>query len=254
MTGTEPPAADRPKPESLAGVFGVGFGLLIIAGLVLVIVGYGPRGIAASSVLAGSLEVVELPEGMTLEANALILPTGEKVVTVSSGSPFWINPAELIDRSARMGGGMGRGMGPGGGMGFGPGSPGFEEYDWAGVEVESEDSMPARVYLVTYPRRSASKVLVRQFSGLAWRDLSQISAKGGTAVVGGGKIEWAGYAADFVRQRRFLEGGSFRDTIRVNLSLGQQCWIAYAIWPERHTGSEEVVREVLAAVRPVAEG
>ncbi len=251
MTGAEAAAVNPQKPESLAGVFGVGLGLVIIALLVLTIVGYGPKTTTASSVLDGTFEVGELPEGLTLEPHALLLPTGERVVTIGNGAPLPVGPAELIDRSPGGGpggmGGMGRG---GGGPGSGPGSPGFEEYDWAGVEVKVEDSLPARLYLVNYPERRAPGVLTRQFSGLRWRDLSEISAKGGSAVIGGGKIEWSGYSADFVRQRRFIEGGVFRDTIRVNLSLGQECWIAYAIWPASEAGSERVVREVLAVLRP----
>lgn len=252
MTGAEAAAASPREPESLAGVFGVGLGLVIIALLVLTIVGYGPKTTTASSVLAGTFEVGELPEGLSLEPHALLLPTGEKVVTFGNGAPLPVGPAELIDRGPGGGpGGMGRGGG-GGGPGPGPGSPGFEAYDWAGVEVKAEDSLPARLYLVTYPKRRAPGVLTRQFSGLRWRDLSEIPAKGGTAVIGGGKVEWSGYAADFVRQRRFIEGGTFRDTIRVNLSLGQECWIAYAIWPAGHIGSEDVVSDVIAGLRPAA--
>jgi hypothetical protein len=93
-----------------------------------------------------------------------------------------------------------------------------------------------------------------QFRGLEWKDLLEIDVQGGSSVVGGGKLEWFGFDADWVRQRRFIVGGSFRDTMRVNLSLGHQCWVAYAIWRQGAQASEEVMGELLAALAPVGEG
>lgn len=251
MSDAEGSEKSLTKPETVAGVFGVGLGLCLIVLFVLTIVGYGPRAETAASVLDGSFVVEALPEGLTVEPLALLLPGGEQVVTIGNGQPLPVTPKELLEPSPfeRMGPGGLPGAPPEGG----PGAPPFEKFDWSSVEPEATDTLPARVYLVHYPERGAPALLTMQFRGLRWRDLSEIPAKGGSAVIDGGKLEWNGYAADFVRERRFLEGGSFRDTMRVNLSLGRSCWVAYAIWGEREEGSEEKVREVLAVVRPAGE-
>jgi len=248
MSEAEEPETRPTKPETLAGVFGVGLGLCFIVLFVLTIVGYGPRARTAASLLEGSFALGALPEGLAVEPLALRLPGGEEVVTIGNGQPLPVTPKELIEPNPFEG--MGPGGRPGGPPGAGPGAPEVEKFDWSSVEPEAEDTLPARVYLVHYPERRGPALLTMQFRGLRWRDLSEIPAKGGSAVVDGGKLEWSGFAADFVRERRFLEGGSFRDTVRVNLSLGRSCWVAYAIWPEREEGSEEKVREVLAALRP----
>jgi hypothetical protein len=251
MTQGTDTTSDPAKPESLAGVFGVGLGLAIIAALLGAVLFYGPTRTSAAELLASRFEVGELPEGITLDEGSLTLPSGERVVTFTTGEPLAIGPAEIKAGLAPSGrkGGPGRGH-PGMGNGGGPKNPEAEPFDWTGIEAEATDTLPARLYLVSYPVDRAPGILGAQFRGLDWKDISEIGEKGGTAVVGGGVIEWAGYSADFVRQRRFLEGGSYRDTIRVNLSLGRVCQVAYAIWPERHDGSEEAVGRVLSALRP----
>ena len=224
--------------ESCGGVVGVGLGLALIVLSLASLLFYGPRPSDASELLASSFALGQLPEGLELEPQAVTLPSGELVVTFSDGAPLELSPLELVTSSKP------KSSKP---------EEEFVEFDWAAVEVLSEGELPSRLYLVRFPRQRAERVLASQFRGLEWRDLSEISARGGSTVVGGGKLPWAGYSADWVRERSFLEGGSFRDTLRVNLSLGQECWIAYSIWPERVAGSEEAVAECLAALEPLAE-
>ena len=51
------------------------------------------------------------------------------------------------------------------------------------------------------------------------------------------------------RFRRFPEP-YFRDALRVNLTLPEHYWIAYALWPPNERGSKEKVEELLAAILP----
>jgi hypothetical protein len=229
-------AAER--RESLGGVLGIGLGLLILAMCVLAVLNRAPKRGAAAEVLAESFTIAELPGAFVLEEQAITLPAREQIFTFSDGSELEIEPGELVTSQGRHGG-------PGGEMGD------FEEFDWSAVKPESKGDLPARFLLVRFPTSRAESILNSQFRGLSWRDLSELSAKGGSTVVGGDKLNWAGYSADWVRQRRFIEGGSFRDTMRVNLSLGSECWIGYAIWPELAEGSEGALSRLLDALKPV---
>ena len=238
MEATSEARGESRRFESCGGVLGIGLGLMLIAVCVATVALYGPRQLDARELLSGSFELGALPEGLVLEPEAIALPMGEQVVTLSDGSAFQLSPAELLAESS------GREQSS---------EEEFVEYDWRSVGALSEGALPARLYLVRFPRSRAERILASQFRSLEWRDLSEIPSGGGSTVVGGGKLPWAGYEADWVRERRFLEGGSFRDTLRVNLSLGQECWIAYAIWPERAAGAEQVVGECLAAFAPRAQ-
>jgi len=231
--------SDSPRErESLVGVFGIGLGLSILLACVYTLIGYGTRSMAPTEALGGAFEVGAFPGTYQLEDEAVLLPSGERVVVISNGEEFEFDPVPVI-KSARGGrGGMGHGQD-------------FVPYDWKGIAIGAEGAGPARLYLVNYPLGRASKVLASGFRDLQWRELSDIGAEGGKAVVDGGKLEWAGYSADFVRERLFIKGGSFRDMLRVNLSIGSSCWVAYAIWPRESVGSTEIVREILGGLSPI---
>ncbi|MCB9916211.1 MAG: hypothetical protein H6828_13870 [Planctomycetes bacterium] len=237
---TSADAAER--RASLGGVFGVALGLALIALCVAALL-RGPQRLPAATVLAEAFAPCERLGALTLEPEARVLPGGERVLTFTDGSELEVTPAELVERR-----GMGPGMGPG--MGQSPAAPDVEPFDWSSVTPEVRGAPPARLYLVGFPAEAGEAVLASAFRGLEWRELADLPKEGGAAVVGGGKLEWAGYAADWVRERRFLEGGSFRDTLRVNLTLGRRCWIAYALWPERSEGSEAAVAALLAELAP----
>jgi hypothetical protein len=238
MEATPEVEGESRRFESCGGVLGIGLGLVLIVVCAATVALYGPRRLDARELLSRSFELGTLPAGLVLESEAVALPGGEQVVTFGDGSPLSISPTELLTESS---------------AGKQDSQEEFAEYDWQSVESLSEETLPARLFLVRFPRSRAERVLASQFRGLEWRDLSEIPSKGGATVVGGGKLPWAGYEADWVRERRFIEGGSFRDTLRVNLSLGQECWIAYAIWPERAAGAEQVVGRCLVALTPRAQ-
>ena len=63
-----------------------------------------------------------------------------------------------------------------------------------------------------------------------------------------GEVTWRGWRATFVRERAFLEGGSWQDATRVNLSQGGRFLVLHVIWPPGSEGSEDVLDELLAAV------
>ena len=244
-------AADVQLAEGGGGGLGqalvVALGLAAVAVCVLVPFFYGSRTLAAGPALAQSYALGKLPHDFELGPEAFLLPGGERVFVFgpglagapSEGSPGPILAAAGLEREE------------GEGSEAQSGTPGFT--DWASLSPVSTGTPPERLFLVKYPTGRASSVINEQFRSIEWKDLRDIEADGGRTAVDGGKLEWAEYAADFVQERTFVRGGTFRDSLRVNLSLGRECWIAYAVWPELDAGSKEVVRELLTALRPTQE-
>lgn len=244
-------AADVQLDEGGGGGLGqvlvVALGLAAVAVCVLVPLLYGSRTLPAGPALAQSYELGELSHDFELGPEAFLLPGGERVFVLgpglagapSEGSPGPILAAAGLEREA------------GEGSEAQSGTAAFT--DWGSLSPVSTGTAPARLFLVQYPIGRAASVIDEQFRRIEWKDLRHIEAKGARTAVDGGKIEWGEFAADFVQERTFVRGGTFRDSLRVNLSLGRECWIAYAVWPELNAGSKEVVGEVLGALRPTQE-
>ena len=221
---------------SLGSVFGVGAGFLVLLICIAVLLGYGPRRRVASESLAEHYDVNSLPFGFVLQTEAYTLPGGEEVYVMNSPDfepalPAEVESAIVDDKD-------------------GP-RAGEEKVDWSSLQVAATGTPPAQLFLVKYPLSRAESVLKGQFRTLEWKDLSEIESKGGRSAVDGGKLEWNGYDADYVQQREYLPGLRFVDQVRVNLTLGGQCWIAYAVWPQQAAGSVAPVEKLLAALEPV---
>jgi len=221
---------------SVGVILGVAGGVLLLVACVGVPLGFGPRTLAASDALAQHYDLGALPFGFHLQPVLHVLPAGERVYVLNADD-FVPEKLEHFEfKSPRS---------------HGPPAPDAPLVDWSKIEALSSGSPPDQLFLVEYPLNQAESVIAGQFRALEWKQLSEIDAGGGRSAVDGGKIEWNGYMADFVRQREFRPGLRFVDQVRVNLSLRGECWIAYAVWPEQHTGSTEPVEELLGALRPL---
>lgn len=249
MTSEDPIAipGETSEPTTRVGpgaVLGIAIGFFVVLGCLGLIAFHGWRTFVASEGLETSFELSGLPEGFTLSDDAYLLPSGERVYVIADGSK------ELTRLPVEDLGGLEPGEGESTEADTGDDHD-FEEYDWTSIPVESTDQAPMQFFLVQYPTKRAEAVIRSEFQGLDWKELKYIGAKGGRSAVEGGKLEWAGYAADFVREREFIRGGTFRDVLRVNLSVGGECWVGYALWPTSHAGSEKAAEEFLAGIRPI---
>lgn len=233
-------ATERERPSAVLGI-GLGLALLGLAALALLLVRERPLDPALA--LADSFELGELPFGMRLE-RALRLPGGETLVVLGDGrelssdalppDPSEPEPGdrELPASSPAASAGEER-----------------EAVDWSKVVELESGTPPARLFLLRHPEASAERAIGRAFRNLQWRELADVDAKGGRLAVEGGRIPWGAFAADFVRERLFLPGLAFEDSIRVNLSLPGRYWIAYAFWPRGYPASKERLEELLGALR-----
>jgi hypothetical protein len=236
--------AAAPAGSGNIKTLGVGLGLLAVALCILTPLFYGSSTFAAADRLALRYKLGELPPAYSLEESGILLPGGERIFVFSGGEEGADSVGEFLvtetddsvateadestNRSAE------------------------DHIDWSKVEPLSEGSAPSRLFLVHYPTSRAKAVIDAHFRRLEWKDLRSIEPKGGSTAVDGGKLEWNGFGADYVQVRSFISGGAFRDVLRVNLSLEDECWVAYAVWPELHAGSKEPVQELLASLQPTS--
>jgi hypothetical protein len=145
--------------------------------------------------------------------------------------------------------------------------------DWDALPVVAGTD-PARAALAWSPRERAERLLRDEFTALRFetREMGPGGGPGGGGGPGrgkpdeppeapppklqdGGTIHWAGYAAPYVRLREFeLENGvpRFVESVRVNLTVGSRCCVLYLRWPHGEAGSREKTLEVLAALEPLA--
>lgn len=248
MSDEREPVGEGAPRESIAGVLGVGLGLLVIAVCALMLLRMGPQPLDARAELERDFELGELPFGLA-PGGAYRFSSGETVVELTDGRVLGIDvETELESPDAELA--------PETMLETGTAPPETPKPDWGALPEGEAGTPPARVFLVRYTADGAERTLARQFRNLEWRELADIEALGGRAVVEGGRLRWGEYAPDFVRERRFkADPPRFQDSLRVNLALPGRYWIAYAYWPEGLPGSSAPLEAVLAALgaKPVVE-
>lgn len=212
--------------ESRGGVIAVGVGLVLAAVALVTLFTNRPREADPVELLAEDFEIGELPPGFSLE-RGLRLSGDERIVLIRGPVPLDEDPPRRVEPSAEE-----------------------EAPDWAALPEGPRGTPPARVLLLGTPRTGAQAALDRAFRKVEWKDLADLGREGGRTAVDGGKLEWAGLSADWIRERLFEPAGTFRDEVRVNLTAGSRCWILHAIWPRGLPGDTEPLRGLLDALRP----
>ncbi|MFT5052968.1 MAG: hypothetical protein ACI8QZ_004406 [Chlamydiales bacterium] len=265
------------RRETPAAVFAVALGLFLIAVSAVAMFLVRLPEVDGAALLDERFAAHDLPVGMEV-VDAIQLVRGEEVVVLSDPAIWsegraserlvWdpITKKQEAERGKSFGGGSERGgrgssRRGGGGHGGGHGGPGtgadFKMMDWSSVEAGEAGQDPWEVAFVWYPRKLAEKVLNTQFGSRGFDDLRFIGTGGGKATVALGSVAWAGYDTHYVIERQFAmvdDEKAFRDTLRVNLSLGTRGCVLYARWAAGVPGSIDTVSTLLEGFTPVAPG
>jgi hypothetical protein len=241
--------AGRPVRETPAGVIGVAFGLALIAALVLLVLGRTARPIDGHALVAASFDLGELPFGLQI-TGASELTGGERVVRLE------VPGAEEPERRAPE-------PAPGDATGDAPADApadatgdatgdmdDAQRFDWSKVEEGPPGTPPIRAFLIWYPAGSGERALARQFRDVVWQDLRDFGVKGGRMMTAKGTLDWAGYDAGYVVERELEQGGTFRDWMRVNLSVGGKACVLVARWARGSPCARERVEELLGRLGP----
>jgi hypothetical protein len=224
-----------PSPLSARAVLltGVALGLLGVA--VWLLGTQTTRSLDGAEQLRRWFSLDELPAGVRI-AEACSLPRGDVVVRfgwddAGEEAPR-IDPPEIPTDSM------------------------FDPYDWSKAPSAPAGSAPREVLVVELPLDRASAELRELFDGGTdlRGDWLSVPRSGGRRVLARGRVDWAALAAPYVMEREFEAGGTYCDTLRVNLTVERQPRILIARWSRGVPGSTEVVRPLLSSLSPRGSG
>jgi hypothetical protein len=228
-----------PGGEHTSGVLGVAFGLFLLLSLLLGILSQRASKADAPALLSAWFEVGELPFGLEVDS-AVTQARGEEVVLLSRP-----DAPEETPRAERP---------------EGEDDDEDEEddsFDWSTIPIGPEGTPPLAVMVIHYPKGLAESELTRLFEtgGDRWDDddemeMLDVGSEGGRTVMERGRLPWQEYSTSFIHERELEYGGTFRDAIRVNVSLPKRACVIFVRWPRGFPGSKDDAKEVLAAFKP----
>jgi len=252
----ELPAERRPM-----GIVMVSIGLVFVVAAVGMMFTLRTAPLDGAALLAERFEYETAPWGFE-PTEALRLQQGEEMVVLADPDyePPAVDDSQPERESAegeRSGGGgppggdrRGRGRGRRGGGSVGSVDSGA---GWDKLADGEAGTRPYEVAFVWYPLRMAEDLLKRQFIQVNFSDTRSVDWGGGSVVVDSGELDWFGYAARYVRERHFKwQAGeqTYHDAMRVNLTIGNRCCVAYMRWRDGAVGDKQVVEELLRSFGP----
>ena len=247
------------RPATPLGILGILLGLFVIVGLGMRPFQKGDRPLSDDSAVTGTFGPEAAPLGWPLHS-ATRLADGREIylyrdpdaappLALPEDPPAPPKPPEGSQGSSG-GGRKGRG-GRGGG-----GDWQRDKKKWTRLAFGEANQPPREVALVKLPIGRAEEELRRMFQGLEYRDLEDVGDDGGDVPVDAGRFDWSIYEAPFIRVRHLREEdderATFHETIRINLTLGRDPWMAILVWDERLQGELDWAKEAVAFLRPTA--
>lgn len=235
--------ADESERDSAGGIFGITLGLSLFAVAILVAVSSKAEALEdPAEVWAQYFEAESVPSGFEF-SEAALLPGDRMVVKLRrSAASVPMEDTELARNSLPEG--------------EGSSEPASEEsldsVDWSALKEGERSLDPDELVFVIYPSQDSGAMLETYFQDLSQDGVEELGLEGGTLIVESGEFDWLGFETHYVRQREFRVRGNvpgFRDSLRVNLSVGQSC-VLIALWPVGAPSSVESLEELLAQVEP----
>lgn len=177
-------------------------------------------------------DVQPLPDGLVVtEAN--VLPRGDLTVVLARADAGAEPPRNEV---------------PEGQAGAGE----WEPFDWSKVPSGAVGTAPREVLVVELAPGHAAAELEQLFErGEDLRgDWSSVSRSGGRRILERGQLRWGVLEAPYVIERAFESGGTFRDTLRVNLTRERTARMLIARWTRGFPASREPLQRLLDALGP----
>ncbi|MBM3987535.1 MAG: hypothetical protein FJ294_06215 [Planctomycetes bacterium] len=125
-------------------------------------------------------------------------------------------------------------------------------FDWSKVTSGAVGATPREVLVAELKLEHASAELEQLFErGEDLRgDWWSVPRSGGRRALERGKLRWGPLEAPYVLERAFEAGGTFRDTLRVNLTRERTPRILIARWTRGSPASPAPVQRLLDALAP----
>ncbi|MBL8859025.1 MAG: hypothetical protein JNL28_11000 [Planctomycetes bacterium] len=123
-----------------------------------------------------------------------------------------------------------------------------EKVDWSRVPIPASRTAPRRIVFLFPTVANGQAATDAFFLKSEWKDIADLGPRGGKVVISAKKIPWRSYSADWVHERVFEPGLTFRDAVNVNLSQEKRPCVMTALWSRGEAASEESVKELLTAL------
>jgi hypothetical protein len=219
--------ASEGKREVRSGVLGVGMGfaLLVALGFWLFRQHAQPRD--GVELLAEWFQDAELPFGLEVQEAAELMD-GEELVKLARASAPVEEPRKSPTAKSPTDGATIR---------------------WEELPQGSPDQPPREVVLAHFPTGGDAGVIARLFGPQESSGIGQVGSQGGKVLVDAGKLPWGEFDVDYVYEREFEAGGTFVDTVRINLTQPGRVLVLRARWSRNETFSKSRTKELLAALR-----
>lgn len=226
-SGSPDTVASSSDRNSIAGVFGVALGLLILIGLVAGLARPRLGAPDGGALLAEWFGVETLPFGLEVEGAVDVLGNSTMVHTRRSLDEPEAERAEPPENGQ------------------------WPWIQWGELEEGPGGTPPVEVVFLRYARGTANAELERVLgrSGRK-RHLHEIQKQGGRMVIDQGTIDWGPYAVRYQVEREFERGGTFVDSVRSSLTTPGFPCVMIARWARGFPADPSAVEQVLAVLEP----
>jgi len=212
----------KPRGLSAGALIAIAAGLMVLSVLVAVLVVLRGGPIDGAGQLDAHFGAHTLPFDLVLKS-AREMPGGERMVVFDSTKIVAEAPVRAVGKAP---------------------------VDWAKLAVPNAGTAPLRVAFLFLTADAPQAHFDAFFTNEKWQRVEELGPEGGLVPMDKNAISWRGHAADFVHERAFEEGGTFRDVMRVNLSVEKKPCVMWASWPRGAQASRAMFEEILAALSP----
>ena len=242
---------ESPRPLTTPSLLGIALGLAVLAAVTLSFLRRGVEELSieeARDLLHARFEVGEVPGGLELSGGHRF--AGGQIELDFAGGVDLAAGGRRQDPSEEPPASDGMAVSS---RETGSGHP--EHVDWEQLPEGEPGRPPAQATLVLVPgRKRAHAFLQQQFSKLRYKDIGRVSSRGEVLPMESGKLDWQGFLATWVRLRHYefdSEGiPTFHDTLRVNLTTGDEARVLYLRWERGLPGGVSAAQAWLDALEP----
>lgn len=228
------------RREHWGAVVGVAIGLALIALLVTWIVlqkAHARDGtVLLEAWFPGRLAAGELPFDLRVD-NAAMLGEGEEAVQLAPIDLPPETPKPVVPKPPELK----KGEKP----------PEQPRVDWSKLPPGLAGQPPRSVLIVRYPKERAKAELETLFgTPMMGTSIGDVGPSGGRVRVEQGSLPWGSFNANWVYYRQFEQGGTFKDSVAVNLARTDVPLVMFATWSRGEPFSKERLGELLTALAP----
>ncbi|MCY2959589.1 MAG: hypothetical protein NTY35_05425 [Planctomycetota bacterium] len=215
------------NPHSLpsgGALIAVALGLMVLAGVTaFLLLGTGGP-IDGRARMVQAFGVADLPFALQIASATKMSSGGELVVYETPGAP--VEPARPEPEGTAKGVAVSR-------------------VDWSKVEIPEASGAPRQASFLFVPGERGRSVLEEMIREVRGKDRTELDDKGGTVLVGRGKLDFRGWDSDWIHLRTYEPGGTFRDAMRISLSTPEDPCVLTATWPRGTPAAREQLEELV---------